>query len=129
MRDSGNSVYFLLLVVAGLSAEGNAADAPAMKKPLFSEFMGLCSHTIQFKPQVYAPICRAVRDYHPFDWDTGDDTSSTPPFPSARNGVNWREVYGSWRAAGYETDVSIMFDNFPAKSWKNLAGDAQAYGR
>jgi hypothetical protein len=91
--------------------------------------MGLNSHTIQFKPVLYAPVCRAVRDYHPIDWDFGDDTSFVPPFPFARNRVDWGKVYGDWKAGGYEVDVSLMFDNLPAKSWKNLPQDSRAYGR
>jgi hypothetical protein len=91
--------------------------------------MGLCSHTIQFKPALYAPVGRAVRDYHPLDWDTGDDTSFSPPFPSARNGVDWKKVYGDWKAGGYETEVSIMFDNLAPKSWKDIPKDATQYGR
>ncbi len=112
-----------------LMARARGDDIPAADKPRFREFMGLCSHTIQFKPVLYAPTCRAVRDYHPLDWDTGDDTSFPAPFPSARNGVNWQKVYGDWKVAGYETDVSIMFDNLPAKSWKDLPRDANAYGK
>jgi hypothetical protein len=129
MRAGRHAAYLFPLLMASSSAECRGADAPAARKPLFREFMGVCGHTIQFKPDVYAPACRAVRDYHPLDWDTGDDTSFTPPFPSARNGVNWREVYGAWKAAGFETEVSIMFDNLPAKSWKDLPRDALAYGR
>ena len=91
--------------------------------------MGLCGHTILFKPKLYAPVCRAVRDYHPFDWDTGDDTGYTTKFPSARNGVDWAKVYGDWKTAGYETDVCVMFDNLPAKDWKNPARDAKVYGQ
>jgi hypothetical protein len=125
----GRSARLALLLGTVFAGPGEGADAPASAKPLFREFMGVCSHTIQFKPDLYAPACRAVRDYHPLDWDTGDDTGFSPPFPFARNGVDWRKVYGSWRAAGYETDVSLMFDNRPAKSWKDLRADAHAYGR
>ncbi len=117
----------ILLLVVSLSAGVEGADARP-EKPRFRQFMGLCSHTIQFKPDLYRPVCRAVRDYHPLDWDTGDDTSFATRFPSARNGVDWGKVYGDWKAGGYETDVSIMFDNVPAKRWKDLPSDARAYG-
>ncbi len=103
-----------------------AAGQPA--KPLFRDLMGLNGHTILYKADRYAPACRAVRDYHPLDWDTGDDTGSKPPFPLARNGVDWKAVYGGWKAAGCETDACIMFDNLPAKAWKDPARDALAYG-
>lgn len=107
----------------------SAANKTAGEKPLFREFMGVNGHTIQFKASLYAPAVRAVRDYHPIDWDLGDNTSLVPPFPAARNGVQWNQVYGSWKAAGYETEVCLMFDNFPKKSWKDLSGDAFAYGQ
>jgi hypothetical protein len=129
MRGVGRSAWLAVLCAALFSALGEGADAPASDKPRFREFMGLNSHTIQFKPVLYAPVCRTVRDYHPIDWDFGDDTSFVPPFPFARNRVAWGKVYGDWKAGGYEVDVSLMFDNLPAKSWKNLPRDADAYGR
>ena len=33
--------------------------------------------------------------------------------------MDWAKVYGDWKAAGDETDVCVMFDNLPAKNWKN----------
>jgi hypothetical protein len=129
MRGAGHSTWLALLFTAFLSAQGEGADAPVSGKPRFREFMGLNSHTIQFKPVLYAPVCRAVRDYHPIDWDFGDDTSFSPPFPFARNRVDWGKVYGDWKAGGYEVDVSLMFDNLAAKAWKDLPRDARAYGR
>ncbi len=119
-------------LVVGSGRRGAPAQVAAVvrpRKPLFREFMGVNGHTIQFKPQLYAPVCRAVRDYHPMEWDTGAGTSFTPPFPLARNGVDWEKVYGSWKAAGYETEVCIMFNDRPAKAWKDLSRDAGAYGR
>ncbi len=119
-----------LVLLLALSFSAHSEDAAGRPvKPRFREFMGLCSHTIQFKPDLYAPVCRAVRDYHPFDWDTGEDTSFATRFPSARNGVDWKKVYGDWKAGGYETDVSIMFDNIPVKDWKHLSRDSRAYGQ
>ena len=89
MTGRRRSARMALLLGTLFASPGEAADAPASAKPLFREFMGVCGHTIQFKPDLYAPVCRAVRDYHPLDWDTGDDTSFSPPFPFARNGVDW----------------------------------------
>jgi hypothetical protein len=97
-------------------------------KPVMGEFMGLNGHTVQFKPALYARVCRKVRDYHSFEWDMGPDTDFTPRFPKARNGVDWEQVYGSWKKAGFETDVCIMFNNTPPDSWKDLSRDARAYG-
>jgi len=67
---------------------GKAPSASAKQKPLFRDFMGLCVHTVMFKPDLYKPICRLVRDYHGFEWDVGDDSSYAPKFPLARNGVD-----------------------------------------
>ena len=89
MRRSGHFAWPVLVLVAACAARGEGAGAAGTDKPRFREFMGLCGHTIQFKPILYAPVCRAVRDYHPFEWDTGNDTSFSPRFPSARNGVDW----------------------------------------
>jgi hypothetical protein len=119
----------MLLPILVLVTIFPAADRTVGEKPLFREFMGVNGHTIQFKPKLYAPAVRAVRDYHPIDWDLGDNTSLAPPFPAARNGVQWDQVYGSWKAAGFESEVCLMFDNFPKKSWKALPGDAFAYGQ
>ncbi len=115
---------FLVAAVLAL-----AAHPPAPPKPLFRDFMGVCGHTVQFRPDLYKPAVRKVRDYHPIDWDFGNDTSFPPPFPLARNRVDWSKVYGSWRAAGFGTDACLMFDNLPAKNWKNLPRDAHVYGK
>lgn len=113
-----------LLAAAGLATPAGAA-APA---PLLRELMGVNGHTVQFRPALYAPVCTLVRDYHPVDWDLADDTSVPPPFPEARNRVNWREVYGSWRRAGFETNACLMFDGIAATRWHDLEADARAYG-
>jgi serine/threonine-protein kinase ATR len=120
-----------LLLACTLLAQpaGAGENAPHVRRPAFRDFMGLCTHTVQFKPALYAPVCRLARDYHPFDWDVGDDTSSAPPFPFARNGVNWAKVYGGWKAGGFEPDVSLLFARTKARQWKDPARDARAYGR
>jgi hypothetical protein len=119
----GGPVALVLAVAVGAPA----ADPP--QRPLLRDFLGVNGHTVQFRPDLYKPVCRLVRDYHPFDWDVGDDTSFTPPFPFARNKVDWARVYGSWKEAGYDTDVCVMFDQVPAKKWKDLPRDAYAYGK
>ena len=43
--------------------------------------------------------------------------------------MDWARVYGSWKEAGYDTDVCLMFDQVPAKKWKDLPRDAHAYGK
>ena len=94
-----------------------------------SEFIGLNVHTVQFRPALYSAVCWQVRDYHPFEWDVGDDTSRAPRFPMASNGVDWGKLYGSWVRAGFDIDACIMFDRFAAKSWKDRSRDAANYGR
>ena len=93
------------------------------------DFVGLCGHTVQFKPELYAPVTRLVRDYHPMKWDFGDDTSYPVKLPSARNGVEWKSVYGSWAKAGYRAEASLMFDDIAPGDWKDLPRDAFAYGK
>src|SRR5436190_23336172 len=113
-------VFLASLFCAGIFS----AEAP---KPLFKDFMGINGHTVQFKPALYKPICALVRDYHPIDWDLGKDTSSAPPFPEAKNRVNWNQVYGSWKHHGFNTDACLMF-SFKPGDWKDIGGDARAYG-
>lgn len=92
------------------------------------EFLGLCVHTVQFKPERYEGVAGVVRDYHPVSWDLGDDTSAPAPLPFAKNRVNWETVYGGWRRAGLRVHASLMFSNLAAADWKDLPGDARAYG-
>src|SRR5690348_10928870 len=96
------------------SAYGDAGSASATSlrphpRPVMGQFMGLNVHTVQFRPDLYAPVCREVRDYHPVAWDVGDDASKVPTFPRAANGVDWDTLYGSWRKAGFDIDVCLMF--------------------
>jgi hypothetical protein len=77
---------------------------------------------------MYAKVCGKVRDYHNFEWEMGKETDFIPRFPESRNGVNWDHVYGSWRKARFDTNVSIMFPDTPPEAWKDLPKDARAYG-
>jgi len=100
------------------------------KKCLLRDFMGLNVHSVGFKPELYKPICRLVRDYHPMVWDIGDDTSSAAEFPRTRsNIVNWLDEYGSWKKTGYEIDASLQFEQTGPEKWKDMPKDAFAYGR
>jgi hypothetical protein len=92
------------------------------------DFIGLNGHTVQFKPELYRPVCGLARDYHPVEWDLGGNSAQLPPFPLAKNGVDWSRVYGSWRASGWNIDVSLMFESVPQTNWKSLEADARAYG-
>jgi hypothetical protein len=104
-----------------------SAAEPAAR-PVMGEFLGVNGHTVQFRPNLYSRVCRKVRDYHSFEWDVGNDTDFTLRFPEARNRVNWNDVYGSWKQAGFETDVCVMFNKTPPDLWKDISRDAQAYG-
>jgi hypothetical protein len=108
----------LLLTAAGLHA------AP----PPFSEFTGLCGHTVQFRPDLYKPVCTWVRDYHPVSWDLEKDTGVLPEWPFAKNRVSWEQVYGSWHRAGLKTTASLMIDEMH-RDWKDMPRDARAYAK
>jgi len=127
MGSTRQSIALLFAVFCAFSF-ASADDAPKRERPLMRDFMGLNVHTVQFKPDLYAPVCRLVRDYHPFEWDVGNDTSRATTFPMAANRVDWGSMYGSWARRGFEIDVCVMFDGVAAKSWKDPAADARRYG-
>lgn len=102
--------------------------AHAAERPLMRDFIGLNVHTVQFKPALYAPVSKVLRNYHPLKWDVGDDTSAKLDFPFAKNRVNWETLYGGWQKAGYKTHASILFDDIEQKEWKNIETDARKYG-
>jgi serine/threonine-protein kinase ATR len=106
-----------------------AADTPAQKpRPIMRDFMGLNVHTVQFKPDLYDPVCRRLRDYHPIEWDLGKDTAHGTTFPFAANRVDWGQMYGSWVKAGFDIDACAMFNGLPPDKWMDPARDARAYG-
>jgi hypothetical protein len=113
---------------AATRAAGSGTQPEKRPRPLLRDFMGLNVHTVQFKPELYRPVCRLVRDYHSFEWDVGSDTNYAPRFPFARNRVDWEALYGAWKKAGYTVDVCLMFGQTPAEKWKDLPRDAFAYG-
>ena len=104
-----------------------AAD-PVRPRPLMRDFIGLNVHTVQFKPELYSPVTRVLRDYHPVRWDLGDDTAATPRLPMAVNGVDWRKLYGAWKRAGYRTHATLLFDDVAPDKWKDMERTARGYG-
>jgi hypothetical protein len=100
----------------------------AGERPRFHESVGLCGHTVQFKPDLYKPVCTWVRDYHPVPWDLEKDTGVLPEWPFAKNRVSWEQVYGSWHKAGLRTSACLMIDEMQ-KDWKDLPRDARAYAK
>lgn len=127
------AVIFLLLVLLGNAVSAQQPTAPnknvSATKPLFRDFIGINGHTIQFKPELYRQVCSVVRDYHPMEWDTGNDTDYRLDFPFARNRVNWEQVYGSWKKQGFFNDACIMFETVPVEKWKSLEKDSFHYGK
>jgi hypothetical protein len=119
------SFLFLFLGFSLLGGWSVEADG----RPLLRDFIGLNVHTTQFDPGKYLPVARLVRDYHPVHWDLGEDTSVLPAFPASKRGVDWGALYGGWAGLGIEIDACLMFESIPRANWKNLAADAEAYGR
>ncbi|HVK05284.1 MAG TPA: hypothetical protein VM490_17530 [Armatimonadaceae bacterium] len=121
----------------GTRAAGSASAGPspqetakvaARPKPLLREFVGLNTHTTQFRPELYKPVTRLLRDYHNLKWDVGNDTSAATRFPMSENGVNWQELYGGWRKAGYGINVCVQFSGIKPTDWKDVPKDAYRYG-
>ncbi len=103
-----------------------AAETP---RPLMRDFIGINGHTVQFKPELYQPVCSLVRDYHPVAWDLGENSAEAAPFPQAKNKVDWNHVYGSWKKQNWTIDACLMFESMERGHWKNIATDARAYGK
>ena len=114
-----NIFYILVCLTAIACAE----------KPLMKDFMGINGHTVQFKADLYRPVCEVVRDYHPVNWDinaTNDDTV----FPFAANKVHWiKHVYGPWKQAGFDIDMCLMFSSFKPDQWQDKIADATKYAK
>ena len=100
----------------------------APSAPLFREFVGLNGHTVQFKPQLYAPVCGVVRDYHPVPWDLAEDTSKQPDWPFAKNRVSWETVYGAWQKEGLQISCCLNIDEMKDQ-WKDLEPNAHDYAK
>lgn len=115
------------LLLATLPLLGS--PAAAKPKPLLRDFIGINTHTNQFKTDLYYPVSRLIRNYHPMAWDLADDSSSVPTkFPKTNNGLDWKELYGKWRDAGFRTEASLQFESIPVDKWKDIPKDAYAYG-
>ena len=117
-----------LLVCAAVTA--GAGPAKARRKPLMRDFMGLNAH-FKFRPELYRPVCRLLRNYHNIGWDYGQRPIHKPPaFPLAANKVDWnKHVYGQWKAAGYQTHASIQFGAADGKRWAAAPESTYAYGK
>jgi serine/threonine-protein kinase ATR len=105
-----------------------ALQSAPVQKPALSDFLGTNGH-FHFRPKLYRPAVKLVRNYHSMEWDTGKETNHVTGFPFARNRVNWETVYGAWKVEGFVIDASVMFANLEQKHWTDPAGDARRYGK
>lgn len=117
--------WFLAALTLAAALPALAEDKPF---PLMRDLIGINGHTVQFKPDLYAPVCKVIRDYHPLRWDVGNDTSAKLDLPMAKNKVDWVHVYGAWKKAGYRSHASILFDDLAPNKWKDVSKDAHQYG-
>ena len=115
---------------------GRCRREPGGRKPhpLMKDFIGLNVHTIQFKPELYRPVCELVRDYHNLHWDLGDDPGTPTNFPkgekSKANWLDWGQMYGDWQKAGYRVDVCVQWGkDLPPEKWTDMPKQAYAYGK
>ncbi|MGA2499383.1 MAG: hypothetical protein ABSH20_16710 [Tepidisphaeraceae bacterium] len=118
-----------LLAILSIATLATRADDTTKTRPLMRDFIGLNTHTVQFKPELYKPVCRLLRNYHPAEWDLGKDTAVPPPFPEAKNRVNWSTLYGAWTKAGYEIDSTLMLASIKPDGWRSRVRDVETYGR
>ena len=97
-----------------VDAQGAAAgDAGSNGHPLFRDFIGVNGH-FAFRPALYRPVARLVRNYHNLNWDV-DRPGDTITLPVCVNRVDWKQdVYGPWREGGFETDICVQFSGFEA---------------
>ena len=55
-------------------------------KPLLQNFIGLNVHTVLFKPELYLPTARVLRDYHGDEWDTTYGVEGKPSYQIIKSG-------------------------------------------
>ncbi|MFY0254777.1 hypothetical protein ACDQ55_12565 [Chitinophaga sp. 30R24] len=132
------AVRFICLVFACTGCANTTVNTSPLPidstKPLFRDFMGINAH-VTFKPALYATVCRLVRSYHNIDWDATAPGDSLH-IPLTLNHINWQQdVYGPWKATGFETDICLQFNQLgPANShyrtlWTGHESWAYQYGK
>ncbi len=115
-------------LLAVLSVGWTAQSPVAPARPPMRDLMGINGHTVLFKPELYKQVCRIARDYHPIEWDLGQEPGFATRFPFARNMVNWETVYRSWTKEGFTVNPCVMFETIEQSQWKDIPNDAFAYG-
>ncbi len=118
------------LLAALLACQGPAARAgEARERPRMRDLIGVCGH-YYFDGPTFAPAARHVRNYHSLNWDLDvAKPYQDPPYPFALNRVNWEDLYGGWRQAGFEIDACIMIGGFKPEDWVSPAESAYGYGK
>lgn len=105
-----------------------ALAEPISPSPKLQDFLGVCGHTVQFHPEQFQETFSLVRDYHPVSWDLDKNTSELPPWPAAKNRVDWNHIYSHWKKSSFESLVSLMIDSVPSQQWSKPEEDAHVYG-
>lgn len=99
---------------------------------MIKDFLGLNGH-FTFKPELYSPVCRLVRNYHNVSWDVkqpGDPIT----LPVCVNKVNWDSLYSKWKSHGFEVNACAIFGPFGPQSenykslWAGQMDWAEEYG-
>ena len=91
-----------LCTCASLLGAGVVCADAGHTRPLMQDFIGINGHTVQFKPELYRPVCGLVRDGHPVRMGLGQGSrrNFTGGSRFREAGVDWNQVYGSWSAKG-----------------------------
>lgn len=120
-------------VVVLLCATPSVGLAENLAKPLIRDFVGL-NVDVNFRPELYVPICRLVRNYHNIAWDVNRPGDALT-FPRCVNGVDWdQHVYTPWKKHRFEIDLCAQIDQFGSgqgdykKLWEGQEKWCRQYG-
>ncbi|RYG36254.1 hypothetical protein EON81_10320 [bacterium] len=126
----GGGALLAFAIACGTATTTQQLAKPKPKaKPNMGDFIGLNTHTVQFKTDLYRPVTRSLRNYHPMEWDFNDsDPSKHREFPVTHNQINWMDLYGKWKKEGFTIDASAQFESMDPDKWKDIPKDAYQYG-
>ncbi len=119
----------IALALAGFVAAQDTEEP----RPLMRDFIGINGH-FKFRPKLYKPACRLVRNYHNINWDVARPGAPIT-IPVCVNKVNWQQVYGSWAKQGFEIDICLQFGRFGRGNkdykqlWKGQGDWSYQYGK
>jgi len=123
---------FLIIAIPALLHAEDRLVTRSNHRPLLRDFIGINGH-FHFKPELYRPAVRLVRNYHNMAWDVARP-GDPPTFPRCVNGVNWQDVYTPWVTAGFEISACAQFQEFGASNhdyrslWEGNETWARRYG-